>query len=69
MKIFHRFQNFRQVNILFSQNWLKKRRTSLFSGICREIRTNFHKKFAEKMQNSTKKEKKSEIQYSFAKKC
>ena len=58
MNNFHRFQNFRQVSNMFSQIWLKKRHTSLFSGSCREIRTNFHQKFAEKMQNSTKKLKK-----------
>ena len=46
--------NFRQFSNLFSQIWLKKRHTSLFSGICREIRTKFHQKFAEKMQNSTR---------------
>ena len=45
MNNFHRFQNFRQFSNLFSQIWLKKRHTSLFSGICREIRTKFHKKF------------------------
>ena len=39
----HRFQNVRQFSNLFSQIWLKKRHTSLFSGICREIRTNFIK--------------------------
>ena len=43
--------------------------TSLFSGICREIRTKFHQQFAKKMQNSMQKIKKSEIHYSFAKKC
>ena len=58
MKNFHRFQNFRQFSNLFSQIRLKKRHTSLYSGICREIRTKFHQKFAEKMQNSTKKMKK-----------
>ena len=58
MNNFHRFQNFRQFSNLFSQIWLKKRHTSLFSGICREIRTKFHQKFAEKMQNSTQKMKK-----------
>ena len=45
---FHRVQNFRQFSNLFSQIWLKKRHTSLFSGICREIRTKFHQKFARK---------------------
>ena len=59
MNKFHRFQNFRQFSNLFSQIWLKKRHTSLFSRICREIRTKFHQKFAENMQNST--QKKSEI--------
>ena len=43
---------------LFSQIWLKKRHTSLFSGICREIRTKFHQKFAEKMQKLRDKMKK-----------
>ena len=47
MNNFHRFQNFRQFSNLFSQIWLKKRHTSLFSGIWREIRTKFHKKIAE----------------------
>ena len=61
MNNFHKFQNFRQFSNSFSQIWLKKRHTSLFSGICREIRTKFHQKFAEKMQNSTQKMKKSEI--------
>ena len=55
MNNFHRiwFQNFRQISNLFSQIWLKKRHTSLFSGICREIRTKIHQKFAEKMENSS----------------
>ena len=50
MNHFHRiwFQNFRQFSNLFSQIRLKKRHTSLFSGICREIRTKIHQKFAEK---------------------
>ena len=52
---FHGFRNFRQSSNLFSQIWLKKRHTSLFPGICREIRTNFHQKFAENIQNLTKK--------------
>jgi len=42
---------------------IEKRQTSLFSGIWREIRKQFHQKFAEKIQNSTKKLKKSEIQF------
>ena len=58
---FHRFQNCRQFSNLFSQIRLKKRHTSLFSGICREIRTKIHQKFAEKMQNLTRKMKKTEI--------
>ena len=62
MNNFHRFQNFRQFSNLFSQIWLKKRHTSLFSGICREIRTNFHKKFAEKCKIRRRKWKVSEIQ-------
>jgi len=41
---------------------IEKRQTSLFSGIWREIRKQIHQKFAEKMQISTKKIKKSEIQ-------
>ena len=45
---FHRFQNFRQCSNLFSQIWSKKRYTSLFSGMCREIRTKIHQTFAEK---------------------
>ena len=58
MNNFHRFQNFRQFSNLFSQIWLKKRHTPLFSGICREIRTKFHQKFAEKIQNLTQKNRK-----------
>ena len=59
---FHRFQIFffRQCSNLFSQIWLKKRHTSLFSGICREIRTQFHQKFAEKMQIWREKWKKNQ---------
>ena len=48
MNNFHRFQNFRQFSNLFSQIRLKKRHTSLFSGICREIRTKFRQEVAEK---------------------
>ena len=40
MNNFHGFQNFRQFSNLFSQIRLKKRHTSLFSRIYREIRTN-----------------------------
>ena len=40
---------FRQFSNLFSQIGLQKWHTSLFSGICREIRTKFHQKFAEKI--------------------
>ena len=58
MNNFHRFQNFRQFSNLFSQIRLKKRHTSLFSGICREIRTKFHQKFAEKMKIRYRKRKK-----------
>ena len=59
MNNFHRsFQNFRQFSNLFSQFRLKKRHTSLFSGICREIWTNFHQTLAGKMQHSTQKMKK-----------
>ena len=52
MNKFHRFQNFRQLSSLFSQIWLKKRHTSLFAGICREIWTKFHQKFEEKSFSS-----------------
>ena len=48
MNDFHRSQNFRQFSNLFSQIRLKKRHTSLLSGICREIRTEFHQTFAGK---------------------
>ena len=75
MNNFHRiwFQNFRQSSNLFSQIWLKKRRTSFFSGICREIRAKFHKNSQKKikMQKLTqtmKKFRKSETHFSFAKK-
>ena len=63
MNNFHRFQNFRQFSTgnLFSQIRLKKRHTSLFPGICREIRTKFHQKFAEKCKIRHKKWKTSEI--------
>ena len=47
-EFFHKIQNFRQISDLFSQIWLKKRHTSLFSGIWREIRKKIHQKFAEK---------------------
>ena len=59
MNNFHRiwFQNFRQFSNLFSQIWLKKRHTSLFAGICREIRTKFHKKFVEKCNFDAENEK------------
>ena len=69
MNNFHKIQNFRQLNFsdLFSQIRLKKRRMSLVSGICREIRTKFHQKFAEQMQNSTQKMKNRKFIYSFAK--
>ena len=53
VNFFHKIQNFRQISDLFSQIWLKKRHTSLFAGIWREIRTKFHQKFAETMQNSS----------------
>ena len=52
VNFFHKIQNFRQSSDLFSQIWLKKRHTSLFSGIWREIRKKIHQKLAEKMQNS-----------------
>ena len=61
MNNLHRFQNFRQIEFsnLFSQTRLKKRHPSLFPGICREIRTKFHEKFAEKKKTKfdTKNEK------------
>ena len=69
---FHRFQNCRQFSNLFSQIRLKRRHTSLFSGICPEIRTKFHKKLRRKMQNSTQKMKNRKFIFhwiSFAKKC
>ena len=66
---FHRIQNFRQFSNLFSQNRLKKRNTSLFSGICREIRTNFHQTFSEKCKIRHKKKKNWKFVFSFAKKC
>ena len=65
MNNFHKFQNFRQFSNLFSQIRLKKRRTSLFSGIWREIRKKIHQKFAEKCKirrEKCKKREKSEIQ-------
>ena len=62
MNNFYGFQNFRQFSTLFSQIWLKKRHTSLFSGICREIRTKFHQKFAEKCKIRWRNWKKSENQ-------
>ena len=52
VNFFHKIQNFRQISDLFSQISLKKRHTSLFSGIWREIRKKIHQKFAEKIQNS-----------------
>ena len=58
MNNFHKFQNFRQFSNLSSQIWLKIQHTSLFSGICREIRTTFHQKFSEKMKILTIKMKK-----------
>ena len=58
MNNFHRFHNFRQFSNLFSQIWLQKRQTSLFSGISREIRTKFNQNFSEKVQNLTRKMKK-----------
>ena len=66
MNNFHRiwFQNFRQFSNLFSQIWVKKRQTPLFSGICREIRTKIHQKFAEKnAKNFDEKNEKSEIEW------
>ena len=46
VNFFHKIQNFRQLSDLFSQICLKKRHTSLFSGIWREIRKKIHQKFA-----------------------
>ena len=65
--LFHRFQksrrSFSYFNFLYSQIWLKKRHTSLFPGICREILTKFHQKFVEKIAKfDAETEKKSEIQ-------
>ena len=57
MNNFHRFQNFRQFSNLFSQIRLKKRHTSLFSGICREIRAKFHKTLEEKCKFDAENEK------------
>ena len=57
MNSFHRFQNFRQFSNLFSQIWMKKRHTSFFSGICREIRKKIHQKFAEKCKFGAEHEK------------
>ena len=49
---FHRFQNVRQFSNLSPEIcpeiWWKKRHTSLFPGICREIRTKVHQNFGEK---------------------
>ena len=44
----HKIQNFRQISDLFSEILLKKRHTSLFSGIWPEIREKNHQTFAEK---------------------
>ena len=52
MNNFQKIQNFRQISDLFSQIWLKKRHTSLFSGNWREIRKKIHQKFEVKIQNS-----------------
>ena len=49
---FHKLQNFRQLSDLFSQIWLKKRHTSLFSRIWREIRKKIHQNSKKKMQFS-----------------
>ena len=48
VNFFHKIQNFTQISDLLSQIWLKKRHTSLFSRIWREIRKKIH-------QNSQKK--------------
>ena len=72
MNNFHRFQNFRQFSNLFSQIRLKKRHTSLFSGICREIRTKIHQNLQKKAQSLTRKNsenEKSEIQLFNREKC
>ena len=53
-EFFHKIQNFRQISDLFSQIWLKKRHTSLFSGIWREIRKKI-------IKNSQKKIAKFEV--------
>ena len=57
MNNLHRFQNFLQFSDLLSQIRLKKRYTSLFSGIFREIRTKFHQKFAENAKFEAEHEK------------
>ena len=58
MNNFHRFQNFRQFSNLFSQIRVKKRHTSLFSGICREINPDTNSSApSRKMQNSSQKMK------------
>ena len=62
MNFFHKIQNFGQISDLISQIWLKKRHTSLFSGVWREIRKKIHQNFAEKCKIRRRKWKKSEIQ-------
>ena len=63
MNNIHSFQNFRQFSNLCSQIRFKKRHTSLFSGICREIRTKIHQQFSEKIAKFDIKNEKSEIHY------
>ena len=55
MNNFHRYQKFQQFSnflIFFSQIRLMKRHTSLFCGICREIRTQFHEKLQNLFKNT-----------------
>jgi len=73
---FHKFQIFRQFSIVFSQIWLQKRYTALFSGICDYLSRNpdktifFHQKFADKNAKfDEKNEKNRKFNYSIAKKC
>ena len=61
MNNFDKTHNFRQISDLFSQIWLKKRHTSLFSGICREIRTQFHKKSQKNAKIDAENEKNREF--------
>ena len=57
MNNFHRFQNFGKFLICFRKFDWKKRHTSLFSRICREIRTNFTKNSQKNAQFDSENEK------------